>query len=180
VQEEKELVHRAQQRDPEAFNQLYEANFDRIYRYLALKLGDRTEAEDLTQQVFLKALESIGSYNWRGMPFCSWLFRIAHNQAVDHFRKRGKQRSVPLDEGRTVAGDDPALLVEQRITVERLTLACKRLTGAQQEVVSLRFAGGLSIAEVAKAMGKNEGAIKALQHSAILALRQILSVSAEE
>ena len=180
MQQEKELVRRAQQRDPEAFRQLYEENFNKIYRYLTLKVGNRTEAEDLTQQVFLKALESISSYKWRGMPFSSWLFRIAHNQAVDYFRKGSKEKSVLLDEARTVVGADPALLTEQRVTVEQLNLACKRLTEAQQEVISLRFAGGLSIAEVAEVMGKNQGAIKALQHSAIVALRQILPRGDEE
>jgi RNA polymerase sigma-70 factor (ECF subfamily) len=175
VQQEEELVRRAQKRDPEAFNQLYEEHFDRIYRYLVLKIGDRTEAEDLTQQVFLKALESIASYSWRGVPFSAWLFRIAHNQVVDYFRKMSKRKAIPLDEARTVAEADTALIVEQNIKVEQLALACKRLTEAQQEVVSLRFAGGLSIAEVAKVMGKSQGAIKALQHSAVVALRQVLS-----
>ncbi len=180
MQEERELVRRAQQRDPEAFNQLYEEHFDRIYRYLALKVGDRTEAEDLTQQVFLKALESIASYNWRGVPFSSWLFRIASNQAVDYFRKRSKQRLVPLDEERTMASTDTALLAEQNIRIEQLAQACKRLTEAQQEVISLRFAGGLSVAEVAKVMGKSEGAVKVMQHDAIVALRRILSPGDEE
>jgi RNA polymerase sigma-70 factor (ECF subfamily) len=108
VQQEEELVRRAQKRDPEAFNQLYEEHFDRIYRYLVLKIGDRTEAEDLTQQVFLKALESIASYSWRGVPFSAWLFRIAHNQVVDYFRKMSKRKAIPLDEARTVAEADTA------------------------------------------------------------------------
>ena len=113
-------------------------------------------------------------------PFSAWLFRIAHNQAVDYFRKMNKRKSIPLDEARTVAEADTALIVEQNIKVEQLALACKRLTEAQQEVVSLRFAGGLSIAEVAKVMGKSQGAIKALQHSAVVALRQVLSPGDEE
>jgi RNA polymerase sigma-70 factor (ECF subfamily) len=174
VQDDKELVRRAKKHDPEAFNQLYEEHFDRIYRYLVLKVGDRTEAEDLTQQVFLKALESIASYSWRGVPFSAWLFRIAHNQVVDYYRKMSKKKSVPLDEARTVSTSDTAALVEQNLKLEQVTLASKSLTDAQQEVMSLRFAGGLSIAEVAKVMGKSEGAVKALQHSAVAALRRIL------
>jgi RNA polymerase sigma-70 factor (ECF subfamily) len=180
VQDEKELVRRAQKRDPEAFNQLYEGHFDRIYRYLVLKVGDRTEAEDLTQQVFLKALESIASYSWRGVPFSAWLFRIAHNQVVDYFRKMSKQKSVPLDEARTVGTSDTALLAEQNLKLEQVAVACKSLTDAQQEVMSLRFAGGLSIAEVAKVMGKSEGAVKALQHSAVAALRRIFAEEEKE
>ena len=78
-----------------ALTQLYEENFDRIYRYIVLKIGDRTEAEDMTQQVFLNALKSISSFKWKGMPFSAWLFRIAHNQIVDYLRKKSRQATVP-------------------------------------------------------------------------------------
>jgi RNA polymerase sigma-70 factor (ECF subfamily) len=176
VQDEESLVRRAQQRDPAALTQLYEENFDRIYRYIVLKIGDRTEAEDMTQQVFLKALKSISSFKWKGMPFSAWLYRIAHNQIVDYHRKRSKQAFVPLDESLTAGGDDPARLAEQKINVEQLAQATKKLTAAQQEVISLRFAGEMSVAEVARVMGRSQGAIKALQHSAIVALRKVLSV----
>jgi RNA polymerase sigma-70 factor (ECF subfamily) len=82
VQDEPSLIRRAQQRDQVALNQLYETHFDRIYRYIVLKIGDRTEAEDMTQQVFLNALQSISSYRSKGLPFSSWLYRIAHNPEV--------------------------------------------------------------------------------------------------
>ena len=95
---EEDLVRRAQNRDQEAFAQLYEEHFDRIYRYLALRIGNEMEAEDLTQQVFLNALQSINSFRWKGVPFSAWLYRIAHNQAVDHLRKKKKRTDVPLDE----------------------------------------------------------------------------------
>ena len=98
MQEEESLVRRAQENDREAFAQLYEAHFDRIYRYLVLKLGDVTEAEDMTQQVFLKALQSISSYKWKGVSFSAWLYRIAHNQTVDYYRKKGKREATPLDD----------------------------------------------------------------------------------
>jgi len=176
VQEEESLVRRAQQRDPAALTQLYEENFDRIYRYIVLKIGDRTEAEDMTQQVFLNALKSISSFKWKGMPFSAWLFRIAHNQIVDYFRKRSKQATVPLNESLTAGGSDPGQVAERKLEIEQLALATKKLTRAQQEVISLRFAGELSVAEVARAMGRSEGAVKALQHSAIVALRKVLSV----
>ena len=175
MQEEESLVRRAQQRDPAALTQLYEENFDRIYRYIVLKIGDRTEAEDMTQQVFLNALKSISSYKWKGMPFSAWLFRIAHNQIVDYFRKKSRQATVPLDESLAAGNSDPEQVVERKVEIEQLALATKGLTRAQQEVISLRFAGELSIAEAAKVMGKSEGAIKALQHSAIVALRRALS-----
>jgi len=98
VQNEEILVRRAQQRDEEAFTQLYEEHFDKIYRYVALKIGDQMEAEDLTQQVFIKALQSISSFKWKGIPFSAWLFRIARNQVVDYVRKKKRQATVPLDE----------------------------------------------------------------------------------
>ena len=175
MQDEASIVRLAQQRDPVALTQLYEENFDRIYRYIVLKIGDRTEAEDMTQQVFLKALQSISSFKWKGMPFSSWLYRIAHNQVVDYFRKKSRSATVPLDESLAAGNSDPERAAEQKMEIEHLTLAARGLTAAQQEVISLRFGGELSIAEVARAMGKSEGAVKALQHSAIVALRRALS-----
>jgi len=177
VQNEESLVRRAQQRDQEAFTQLYEQHFDRIYRYVALKIGDKIEAEDMTQQVFLNALQSISSFKWKGIPFSAWLFRIAHNQMVDYLRKKTRRATVPFDESQVSSDSNPQLVAEHRLDVEQLVSATKRLTEAQREVISLRFAGELSIAQVAKVMGKSEGAVKALQHSAIAALRKALSVA---
>lgn len=171
------LVRRAQRKDAEAFSQLYEAYFDRIYRYCRMKLSNEMEAEDITQQVFIKALNSICSYQCKGVPFSAWLFRIAHNQVVDHFRRQSKRSTVQIDGLPLAARDDPEKLVECRLETERVTEAAKNLTDAQQEVISLRFASQLSIAEVAKVMGKSEGAIKALQHSAIMSLRKVLVVA---
>jgi RNA polymerase sigma-70 factor (ECF subfamily) len=178
VQDEESLVRRAQQRDQVALTQLYEENFDRIYRYIVLKIGDRTEAEDMTQQVFLNALRSISSYKYKGMPFSSWLYRIAHNQIVDYLRRKSKRITVPIDESMATGDSDPGQVAERTIEIEELVVATKKLTAAQQEVISLRFAGELSVAEVARVMGRSEGAVKALQHSAIAALRKVLSAGA--
>ena len=176
MQDEESLVRRAQQRDQEAFAQLYEANFDKIYRYVVLRIGNKTEAEDVTQQVFLNALQSISSFRWKGAPFSAWLFRIAHNQVVDYLRKKTRQATESLDESLVISKSDLQLVVEQRLDIEQLMLATKQLTKAQQEVIALRFVSELSTAQVAKVMGKSEGAVKALQHSAIVALRKALSV----
>ncbi len=178
MQDEQSLVRRAQQHDEMALTQIYEENFDRIYRYIVLKIGDRTEAEDMTQQVFLNVIKAISSYKWQGMPFSSWLYRIAHNQIVDFLRKKSKRPTVPIDETVTAVGDDPERSALGRIEIEEVAVAAKRLTTAQQEVISLRFAAELSVAEVAEVMGKSEGAVKALQHSAIVALRKALSPGA--
>jgi len=175
VQEELNLVQRARQGDQEAFAQLYETHFDKIFRYVVLKIRKQTEAEDMTQQVFVKAYESIGSYQPQGVPFTAWLFRIAHNQMVDYVRKESKKPTVPLDESLPIMDDsDLEHDVEIKIEMEKVVLATKQLTKAQREVISLRFAGGLSITEAARTMRKSEGAIKALQHSAILSLRKTL------
>ena len=176
VQDEESLVRRAREGDSGAFAEIYETYFDRIYRYIAFKMGDRLEAEDLAEQVFLKALESIRSFKWRGVPFASWLFRIAHNQIVDYLRKKAKKVELPLQES-VVSGElGPEEWTQLRLSMEQLHAALERLTEAQRRAISLRFGGGLSIAETAKAMGKNEGAVRALQHSGLVALRKVLAL----
>ena len=177
---EEALVRRAQKRDAEAFSQLYETYFDKIYRYCCLKLSNEMEAEDMTQRVFIKALDSICSYQCKGVPFSAWLFRIAHNQLVDHYRKHSKQATVQIDDLPIAAKDDPEKVAERRLEIDKVNEMSKKLTAAQREVISLRFAAELSIAEVANMMGKSEGAIKALQHSAILALRKMMAVPSHE
>jgi RNA polymerase sigma-70 factor (ECF subfamily) len=179
VQVEQNLVQQAKQGDKEAFAELYENYFDKIYRYIVIRMGNKTEAEDLTQQVFLKALNSIHSYKWKGAPFSAWLFRIAHNLLVDYLRKERKVVIFQLNDSLTSGGGNPQLLVERNLDIEHLISATKQLTKAQQEVLSLRFAGELPIAEVAKIMDRSEGAVKALQHSSIVALRKTL-LRAEE
>ena len=180
VQDEEMLVRGAKEGDQTAFAQLYEGHFDRVYRYVALRIGDKIEAEDMTQQVFLNALHSISTFRWKGVPFAAWLFRIAHNQVVDYLRKKTKRAAVPLNESLVSSDSNPQLMAEHSMDVEQLLSATRRLTEAQREVISLRFAGGLSIAQVAKIMGKSQGAVKALQHSAIVALRKILLVGSNE
>ena len=175
MQDEERLVRRAQQHDQTALTQIYEQNFDKIYRYIVLKIGERTEAEDMTQQVFLNAFKSISSFKYKKVPMSSWLFRIAHNQIVDHLRRKSKRATVPLNESLADGGSDPKLELERDFDIKRLVSATKQLTGAQREVISLRFAGELSVRQVAGVMNKSEGAIKALQHSAIVSLRKVLA-----
>jgi RNA polymerase sigma-70 factor (ECF subfamily) len=181
VQDERALVGRACSGDKEAFGRLYECHFEKIYRYVAVKIGNRAEAEDMAQQVFIKAYESIGSYRQQGVPFTAWLFRIAHNQVVDFVRRESKKPTVQLDETLPIPGDsDPQGEAELNLNMQQVSLAARGLTKAQREVISLRFAGGMSITEVAQTMKKSEGAIKALQHSAILALRKTLKAGAHD
>jgi RNA polymerase sigma-70 factor (ECF subfamily) len=173
-----ELVQRAQKGDASSFGRLYERYFEKVYSYLSFKLGNPTEAEDLAGQVFLKALESLGGYKWTGIPFQAWLFRIAHNQMVDALRRRARRPSGSLDEARTVEDErpdaDPEAMLAQALTREGLVAAVDRLTELQRQVISLKFAGGLTNAEVAQLMGKSEGAVKALQHAALVSLQRQL------
>ena len=120
MQGEESLVQRAKQHDQEAFAQLYEEHFDKIYRYVALRIGDETEAEDMTQQVFLNALQSISSFKWKGIPFSAWLFRIAHNQVIDYLRKKAKHATAPLDESLASSDTDPEAMAERKLDIERL------------------------------------------------------------
>jgi RNA polymerase sigma-70 factor (ECF subfamily) len=176
LQDEESLVRRAQERDADALARLYEAYFDKIYRYIAARVRNKAEAEDLTQQVFMKMLQSISSFKYKGLPFSSWLYRIAHNQVVDFLRQKNKKATVDI-EGLPIPDtkDDPEHLLEKQVDIEQVKRATQKLTPAQQEVISLRFTGELSISECAKVMGKSEGAIKALQHNAVLALRKAMA-----
>ncbi len=173
VQSEENLAARVRCRDEAAFTEIYEANFDKIYRYLTLKIGNKMEAEDLTQQVFLNAYKSASSFEWKGTPIVAWLYRIAHNQMVDYLRKKSRTPTVSIEKtAPVVASDDPAEMAEVSFSADELAEASKKLTALQNEVISLRFTSQLSIREVAKIMGKSEGAVKALQHSAVEALRR--------
>jgi len=174
VSSEETLVRQAIDGNQIAFTQLYDEHFDKIYRYIYFRVNGQAEAEDLTQEVFIKALEALGSYKWRGVPFASWLFRIAHNQVIDYLRKQAKEKRTTLDEATAVGDGDPVVMTEQKLEIEELTVALKNLPLAQQEVISLRFIAGLPIAEVAKALGKSEGTVKALQYNATMSLRKIL------
>ena len=174
---DEELARAAQQGDAASFGHLYERYFNKIHRYLSSKVGNTTEAEDLAEQVFVKALTSIGGYRWMGVRFQAWLFRIAHNHFVDYVRGRPRRAGEPLDESlpdqRPAA--DPETWLAEKVTRQALIEAVGRLTDLQQRVIVLRFAGGLSSAEVARRLGKTESAVKALQHAALRGLQRQLA-----
>lgn len=178
---ERETVDRARTGDQQALADLYDWYMPRVYRYAVARLGNVAEAEDLTEEVFLKMLGAIGEFRWKDVPFSSWLFRIAHNHIATWFR-RAAQRGGPaaaLSEDMVDFRDGPAATVEERITLEEVRRAADDLPEAQREVILLRFAVGLSIAETAKALGKREGNVKALQHKAVLKLQKMLIPEAE-
>ena len=172
------LVRMAQEGDTSSFGELYERFFDQIYRYVSFKTGSPSEAEDITGEVFVRMLESIHKFKWQGHPFSSWLFRIAHNLVVDHFRRKGKRNVVSLD-NTTINVEAVAVDVDNHIDTEmsmdEVRKAMVGLTDLQKEVISLRFAAGLSVAETAEAVGKKENAVKALQHAGLKKLRRFLN-----
>ena len=176
MREEESIARRLQKREPEAWSAVYEEYFPRVYRYIARRVSNRTEAEDLTEQAFLKALESIDSFRWRGVPFPAWLFRIARNLVIDYWRTAKSKTSLPLDESLVSDDVDPETIAERNLDIKQVFQAMGQLTQSQRDVMELRFFGGLWINEVAKVLGKSEGAVKVMQHSALAALRKRLSV----
>lgn len=176
---EEALVISAQRGDRDAFAQLYEANVERVYRYLLSRLGEPADAEDVTAEVFINAMRSLPSYRSKGTPLIAWLFRIARNLAVNHLKKNSRRRETPLGETHQVetatAYDGPEEEVLGQVRFAEVVHAMGDLTDLQREVLNLRFAADLSIAEVAKVMSRKEGAVKFLQFSALRALRRVWS-----
>jgi RNA polymerase sigma-70 factor (ECF subfamily) len=170
LKNEQNLVEGAIRHDPQAFGKLYELYFDRIYTYLYFKTMQRQEAEDLTERVFLKAWEAIGSFHWQGYPFSTWLYRIAHNQLIDHYRAQRELVPLEVAEGQ-VSSDDPWHAVEQATLLAQVSAALKHLTPDQERVVRLRYFEGYSIGEIAGLLGKAPDAIRAMQHRALRSLQ---------
>lgn len=177
------LVARATQRDTEAFGQLYNLYFDRVYRYARLKVDGAADAEDVTAAVFLSAWRAIDHFSPKHeLSFASWLFRLAHNILVDRYRRA--RETVSLDSiGRSSLAvntfPSPEADLEWRLTLADLHEALLTLTDEQREVVLLRFVEGLSAREVGQIMGKQEGTVRGMQFRAIEALRRALSYAKE-
>ena len=173
------LVERAQGGDRAALEELYLLHFDRIYSYLHMSVGNRHDAEDLTNQTFVKMLESIQRFEWRKVPISAWLFRIAHNLAMDHFRaSRRWQPEEEVPEPRDSAersAEDEAL---QAIGRRSMLAMIEDLSPDQQQVLTLKFGFNFGNAEVATILGKTEGAIKSLQHRALATLQRRLTKTA--
>jgi RNA polymerase sigma-70 factor (ECF subfamily) len=170
-----QLVEQAQQGSRDALEELYLLHFERIYSYLHMSVGNRHDAEDLTTQVFVKMLESIGKFRWRSAPFSAWLFRIAHNLAMDHFRANKRwqpEEEVPEpDPGEGSAAEEEAL---ESIGRQNMLQLIQRLSHEQQQVLTLKFVFNFSNAEAATILAKTEGAIKSLQHRALASLQRQL------
>jgi RNA polymerase sigma-70 factor (ECF subfamily) len=169
----RQLVERAQLGNREALEELYLMHFERIYSYLHLSVGNRHDAEDLTTQTFLRMLEAIGGFRWREVPFSAWLFRIAHNLAMDHFRANRRvqtEEKVPEPPGsEESSAEEQAMHSMGRAGMLELI---DYLSPEQRQVLTLKFLYGFANGEVATILGKTEGAVKSLQHRALASLQK--------
>lgn len=174
-----QLVEQARAGDAEAFGQIFDRFHDPIYRYIVSRVNRPSDAEDLTQIVFVKVLEALPRYESRGIPFGGWLFRLARNAVIDFVRTRHDHAELdsiaeqPTDE---TAPDEVAATRER---IDAIGAALSALTDEQRDAIALRFFAGLSAREAAEAMGKQEGTVRGLQFRAIAALRRQLGLDAE-
>ncbi len=183
---ERALVERAQAGDQQAVGELYDAHVGPLYRFCLARVGNETDAEDLTEEIFLKVMRALGGFEWRPIgtkedgedrsPFRAWLFRIARNHVISHYRRTsirvsaGEVPETVQDEQR-----GPAELAELTLTIDEVFAAVERLPQAQREVILLRFGSGLSVAETAEALEKQQTNVKVLQHKGIKRLKEILA-----
>lgn len=171
-----ETVRRAQKGDVEAVGHLYDAYQEPIFRYVWSRVGDRQLAEDLTGEVFARLVTHLSTYREQDAPFRAWLYRIAHNLVVDHFRVENGRYHTPLHLAEPVAEPrpGPAAIVERQLTMERVQQALAVIDPAQREVILLRFALGLPLQEVALVLEKSLPAVKSLQHRGVKAVQAAL------
>ncbi|HEX3265916.1 MAG TPA: sigma-70 family RNA polymerase sigma factor [Candidatus Limnocylindrales bacterium] len=170
------LVAEAQAGDAEAFGAIFDAHAGPIYRFIASRVNRPSDAEDLTQLVFVKALEALPRYEARGIPFGGWLFRLARNAVIDHIRTRKDHLSLLAATNRATEEAGPEARAALRDDLEKVAEALRELTEDQREVIELRFFAGLSVLEAAAVMGRQEGTIRGLQFRAIAALRRSLGI----
>ena len=174
------LVEAARAGDPEAFGSLFDHYHGPVHRYVAARVGRPSDAEDLTQLVFVKALEALPRYESRGVPFGGWLFRLARNAVIDFVRTSHEHADLAKSADRAAhdAGPDELAVIRQEIDAVGAALA--RLTEDQRDAIALRFFAGLSAREAAEVMGKQEGTVRGLQFRALAALRRELGIEESE
>jgi len=174
AEKEASLIARAKRGDEAAISQLYRQYAPRIYGYVASRVGDPTLADDLTSDVFLRALEGLPGFEYRGISLGAWLYRIAHDRVADHFRQHARRQTLPLENGMLPPKNGVEPEVEANLEAQRLKQAIGQLTADQQQVILLRFNAGLKLREAAYVMDRSIGAIKMLQMRALTSLRQLV------
>ena len=170
------LVHQAKSGDAWAFGQVFDHYHRPVYRYIASRVHRPADAEDLTQLVFVKALEALPRYESRGIPFGGWLFRLARNTIIDHVRTRHEHADLDAAAGHAGREAGPDEVTVARQEMDEVAAALGSLTDEQRDAIELRFFAGLSAREAAEVMGKQEGTIRGLQFRAIAALRRELGI----
>ncbi len=170
------LVEAARSGDPEAFGRIFDHFHDPVYRYIVSRVRRPTDAEDLTQIVFVRALEALPRYESRGVPFGGWLFRLARNSVIDHVRTRRDHVDLDTLVEQVGEGRPPDEIAALRADLDAVAAAMEKLTTEQRDTIALRFFAGLSAKEAAVAMGRQEGTIRGLQFRAIAALRRQLGL----
>src|SRR6185312_1916544 len=175
-QDERTLIEAAQ-RDPRRFAELYELHFERVYAYVARRIGERSASEELTSHVFQQALANLAKFKWRGAPFAAWLFRIAANAIADRALRLRREavRESSLPPGSAVAAPEAQIDLEQVETMAQIYRLVDELPSDQRHVIRLRFAEEKSIREIAQQLSRSEGAIKQLQFRALQSLRARMS-----
>jgi RNA polymerase sigma-70 factor (ECF subfamily) len=171
---EEVFVLRAISGDKIAFTQLYDVHYDRVYRHVLYRVPSSEDAEDLTQLVFLQAWRAIGRYQVTGTPFIAWLFTIAHNLIMSFYRRNKLTTPLEGDTQEHRSDGDPEHWAEARFDQERIRRAITQLRPEHQQVITLRFLENLPHRDIAEALGKTEGAIRVIQHRALIELRRIL------
>ncbi|MEO6795814.1 MAG: sigma-70 family RNA polymerase sigma factor [Candidatus Dormibacter sp.] len=172
--DDRPLVERARRGDQDAIRALFERYFDRIYNYVYARLGRAEDAEDLAIDTMTRSLTRLDLFHDQGVAFSSWVYRIAHNATIDHYRRQGKVTLVPLEHATLPQSADPSDLAVEQLSNDDLRTAIRDLTEEQQQVLILRFFQDLTAAQVADIMGKSVGAVQALQHRALASLERTL------
>ena len=172
---ERQLVLQAQDGNSEAFGQLYDAYMERIYRFVYFRVEDQQTAEDITSQVFLKAWSNLDRFRFNRTPYLAWLYTIAHNAVIDHYRTR--KVTTALDDVQLSQPDHSEVVendIDLSVEMQSVKSALQTLTDDQQKVLTLKFIEGMSNNEIARHLGKREGAIRALQMRGLQALAKQL------
>ena len=172
--DDRPLIERVRNGDQDAARTLYERYFDRIYNYVYARLGRAEDAEDLAIDTMTRSLTRLDLFHDQGVAFSSWVYRIAHNATIDHYRRQGKVTTVSLEYAPLSESADPSELAVEQLSNDDLRAALRDLTDEQQQVLILRFFQDLTAAQVAVILGKSVGAVQALQHRALGSLERAL------
>lgn len=175
TESEQQLIEKAQNGDQSAFADLYKAHHGAIYRFVATKVSFRHEAEDLTHEVFLSAWRNVASFKMKGFPFSSWLYRIARNKVIDHYRVVKQTDDIEKVDKQFIAiSEDIDLALDQRAAFEDVSDKLKQLPADQQDVLTLRFIEDMEYEEIAEVIKKSPGNVRTIQHRAIAKLKKLL------